>query len=336
MKRDYTIDTLRTLATLLVILVHTSAGYVNTGMRDNTFDLSFWVGNIVDSFSRICVPLFVLVSGMFLIGRSENFKQSYTKRTSRILIPLIAWSIIYIIYRVILSYLSNNTIEIIPIIKSIILGRPFYHLWYLYMLIGLYLFTPILNNNISKIPHKNLWFVSILLMIFGMINTSYNSVLGNQPIFILWFINYLGYFILGFLIKDYKKKISPIKLILVYLTSGLLISILSYYTAKDFGSLYFYGYLSPFVVIASLSFYMIFHQIDLKVNMLSKISHLTLGIYLMHVGVLEVLILGLRELNIHVFDNPIIGIPIKFVLVLFISIMLTKILNANKYLKKII
>ena len=56
----------------------------------------------------------------------------------------------------------------------------------------------------------------------------------------------------------------------------------------------------------------------------------------MHVGILEVLILGLRELNIHVFDNPIIGIPIKFVLVLFISIMLTKILNANKYLKKII
>lgn len=336
MKRDYTIDTLRTVATLLVILLHTSAGYVTTGMSNDTFDLSFWVGNIVDSFSRICVPLFVLISGMFLVGRNETFKQSYTKRASRILIPLIAWSIIYIIYRAILSYIAHNTIEITPIIKSIILGRPFYHLWYLYMLIGLYLFIPILNNNISKISRKNLWIISILLIIFGMINTGYNSILGNKPIFILWFFNYLGYFIIGFLIKDYKKKISPIKLILVYLTSGVLISILSYYTAKYFGNLYFYGYLSPFVIIASLSFYMLFHQINLKENILSKISHLTLGIYLIHAGILQVLTLGLRELNIHVFDNPVIGIPIKFGITLFVSIIIANIIYNRKYLRKII
>lgn len=72
MKRNYTIDTLRTIATLLVVLLHVSAEYVLDGMNSKIYDVSFWVGNIIDSFPRICVPIFVLISGMFLIERSGN------------------------------------------------------------------------------------------------------------------------------------------------------------------------------------------------------------------------------------------------------------------------
>ena len=85
MKRNYTIDTLRTIATLLVILLHVSAEYVTYATKHQILDTSFWIGNIIDSFSRIGVPLFVLISGMFLLGRNESFKQSYQKRASRML-----------------------------------------------------------------------------------------------------------------------------------------------------------------------------------------------------------------------------------------------------------
>ncbi|MWW23651.1 acyltransferase [Algibacter lectus] len=336
MKRNYTIDTLRTVATFLVILLHASTDYVTRGLNNKTFDLSFWIGNLVDSFSRICVPLFVLISGMFLIGRNESFKQSYTKRASRILIPLISWSLIYLFYRGTLNYIDNNTFDLLTLAKSIIIGMPFYHLWYLYMLIGLYLFVPILNNNISKISRKNLWRLSFLLLIFGMLNTGYNLILGNALIFFLWFLNYLGYFIIGYLIKGAKKRKSSSKLIILYITSCILISILSFYTAKYFGSLYFYEYLSPFVIIASLSIYTLFHQVNLKENILSKISHLTLGIYLVHAGVLDILCLIFIKFNINFLDNPIIGIPVKFAITLFLSLIMAYILNKNKYLKKII
>lgn len=182
MERNQTIDTLRTLATLLVILLHVSAEYVVTGKDNLTFDTSFWIGNIVDSFSRICVPLFVLISGMFLVGRSETLKQSYQKRASRILIPLIFWTTIYILYRVSLSFFKNTIINIEELLISIISGKPFYHMWYLFMIIGLYLITPILNNSISNISRNLLWKVAILFLLFGVLNTSYDEFMNNRSL----------------------------------------------------------------------------------------------------------------------------------------------------------
>lgn len=227
MKRNYSIDTLRTIATLLVILLHVSAGYVITGKNNLTFDTSFWAGNIVNSFSRICVPLFVLISGMFLVGRKETFKQSYQKRASRILVPLISWTIIYILYRVAISFIADNPIDIKSLLASVILGRPFYHMWYLFMIIGLYLITPILNNSIYYASRNTLWTVAILLLLFGMINSSYDQILNNKVSFILWFVNYLGYFILGYLIKDSKNSFSFLVLSSAYIISSILIAVLS-------------------------------------------------------------------------------------------------------------
>ena len=153
-------------------------------------------------------------------------------------------------------------------------------MWYLFMIIGLYLITPILNNSISYVSRNTLWTVAILLLLFGMLNSSYDKILNNKVSFILWFINYLGYFILGYLIKDSKRSFSFLALSSAYIISSILIAILSLYTIKQYNSLYFYGNLTPFVIIGSLSFYKFFHQLKLGRNVFSKISHLTLGIYL--------------------------------------------------------
>lgn len=336
MKRNYSIDTLRTIATLFVILLHVSAEYVIIGKKNLTFDTSFWVGNIVDSFTRICVPLFVLISGMFLVGRKETFKQSYQKRASRILIPLISWTIIYILYIIALSLIRNNPINVKDLLGSVFFGRPFYHMWYLFMIIGLYLITPVLNNSIYYVSRKTLWKAAILLLLFGMINTSYDNILNNKVSFILWFVNYLGYFILGFLIKDSKRSFSFLVLSSVYIISSILIAVLTIYTIKHYDSLYFYGYLTPLVIIGSLSFYKMFHQLKLKENIFSKIAYLTFGIYLIHAGVLNALNSCLAWLDINTFNNPIIGIPMKFGITFLISIILSWIITKIKYVKKII
>ena len=336
MKRNYTIDSLRTIATLLVILLHVSAEYVVKGKNNSTFDTSFWIGNIIDSFSRICVPLFVLMSGMFLVGRNETFRQSYQKRASRILIPLISWTIIYVLYRISLTFISDYQYSIKSILTSVISGKPFYHMWYLFMIIGLYLITPVLNIIISHISRNTLEKIAILMLFFGILNSSYDKTLNNKVFFILWFVNYLGYFILGYLIKDSKRVFSFFTLSATYITSSILIAVLSLYTIKIYDNLYFYGYLTPFVIIGSLSFYKLFHQLKLKENIFSKISHLTLGIYLIHAGVLHLLTNGLIALKINTLNNPIIGIPIKFFITLFISVIAASIISKIKYIRKII
>jgi surface polysaccharide O-acyltransferase-like enzyme len=336
MKRNYSIDTLRTVATLLVILVHASSEYINTGRMSLTFDTSFWVGNIISSFSRICVPLFVLISGMFLLGKKETFKQSYQKRASRILIPLISWTLIYILYRASLSFFTDKSINTDALLNSVVSGKPFYHMWYLYMIIGLYLITPVINNMIPKLSRHMLWAAALLLLFIGVLNSSFNISFYNKVTFMLWFINYLGYFILGYLIKDYKKNFSFLTLSATYIISSILIAILTVYTITFYDNLYFHRYLTPFVIIGSLSVYRLFLQLNLKENILSKISHLTFGIYLIHAGVLHVFNSGLQLLESDILSNPIIGIPIKFIVSLFISTVAVWMLSKVKYVRKII
>ena len=209
-------------------------------------------------------------------------------------------------------------------------------MWYLFMIIGLYLITPILNNSIYYISRNTLWTVALLLLLFGMINSSYDQIMNNKVSFILWFVNYLGYFILGYLIKDSKRRFSFLVLSSAYIICSILIAVLSMYTLKQYDNLYFYGYLSPLVIIGSLSFYKLFHQLKLKENIFSKISYLSLGIYLIHAGVLSVLTKVLSILEINMFNNPIIGIPMKFGVTFFISIVAAWIISKIKYLRKII
>lgn len=333
MNRNYTIDTLRTIAALLVVLLHVAASYVTSGISNNSFDFSFWAGNVVDSFTRICVPIFVLISGMFLLGRKDTFIGFYKKRASKVLLPLIFWSVIYLIYRAIVNYGMNSNFDAVNLIKTAALGKPFYHMWYLFMLLGLYLITPLLNRIISTSSRKAVWRIALSLLLIGMV---YDFFLGKKFLFIFWFISYIGYYMLGYLLKNSSTKISSTILFIIYLISGLLISILSYYTAKDFNSLYFYSYLSPFVVISSISIYILFQQIRYRENILSRISHLTFGIYLIHAGVLHALFIGKRKLDIQILENPIIAIPLEFAITFLISLLIATVLYKSKILKKTI
>src|SRR5690606_13568901 len=147
-------------------------------------------------------------------------------------------------------------------------------------------------------------------------------------------VDYLGYFLLGYLIKDSKLKISSTLLIANYIISGILISLLSYYTAKNHNNLYFYSYLSIFVIVSSISIYTLFHRFSFKENFLSRISQLSLGIYLVHAGVREVLFIGLKILNIHFLDNALIGIPIKFSIIFIFSLLIVYAIDNSKFLKK--
>lgn len=320
----------------MVILIHVAVEYVNPALKTHDFDLSFWAGNITDSFSRICVPLFVMISGMFLLGRTETFRESYRKRATKILIPLIFWTIIYIVYLVALRLIANVNPDIDTLLKSVILGQPFYHMWYLYMLIGLYLVTPLINLVIPNLSRKSLWLVAIGFLLFGMVHNIYNLLLENNLIFLLWFIDYLGYFLIGYLIRDCKTRISSSVLVITYLISGILISLLSYYTARQYGNFYFYSSLSPLVIIASISFFIWFRRLNLGENILSGISHLTFGIYLIHAGVLHLFGYLSDSYDVNLFDNALIGIPVKFTVALFISLGISWLFYRSRLLRRTI
>lgn len=327
--RNHSIDTLRTVATLLVVLLHISSYYVNQAQARGVYDLNFIIGNVVDSFSRVSVPLFVMISGGFLLGRTESLKIFYAKRVSRILMPFVFWSLFYLLMR-----LSEGE-SLIRLIGAIILGYPYYHMWFLYMILGLYFITPFINEHILKVSQNTIWYAAVLCLFLGFSIEVFDIKRGNSSLFIFWFVNYLGYFILGFLMKD-LKRVSPVFLICVYVVCSIIIALLTQSSLERNNNIYFYNYLSPFVIVGSISVYKYFSQIQIDKNFLSRIAPLTFGIYLIHPFVLHVLLKVNDSLSSKIIANGYLGIPVLFLFVFSLSLIGAHLLSKNRFLRKII
>lgn len=204
-------------------------------------------------------------------------------------------------------------------IKWWILGRPFYHMWYLYMIIGLYILVPVIINLKEKISEKIFLKLSIYMVFLGVIVHLYQNLFWM----IQWII-YLGYFMLGNSLKNYfeKRKININICIMGYIISSGCIFFLTEFIVKNNlldRKFYFYDNLSPFVIVGSISIYILFLKINLQETYLSKISKYTFDIYLVHAGILSIINL-ISDKFLKINFNGLWYIPLMSIIIFFISL----------------
>ena len=319
-----------------MVLLHVAAPFVTEGVRTAQFDFDFGVGNCVDSFTRICVPLFVLISGMFLLGRHETPLESYRKRASKMLIPLLFWSGFYLLYQYLIGMWCGPVLMPKQLLLLLIDGNPFYHLWYLYMITGLYLITPFINQFIERSSETQQWIVAGVLVVFAMVNTTFDAPFGTPPVFLFWFINYLGYFFLGYLLARHRFAFNSTLLLGIYFLSGSLIAWITPYTIREYGNLYFYGYNSPLVFVGAVSVFLIVQKAEIETNVFSRVSHLTFGVYLFHAFVLDAFNRLIAEQNWSLMENALTGIPIRFMLVTLASFATVHLLYKSRLFRQCI
>ncbi|MCO6148339.1 acyltransferase [Flavobacterium sp. NRK1] len=330
------VDTLRVIATISVILLHVAApGVVSLG----TIEMYDWnVANIFDSSVRFCVPVFVMITGIFLLNKDYDIKDFVTNKLFKIIIPFLFFSIIYILYTYGIQRIYNFDLKDLPsyALKSIVHGS-YYHLWYIYMLIGLYLITPILRIYTKNATKNNLKYFLILWFIFNSVNNySLNSYFPNFQISI--FANYTGFYILGFYLSKYNT-ITFIQGLILYI-SGTIITIAGtyYFAVKDnYFNEMFYSYQSFNIILQSIGIYIIIFKSDIRnklvkttVNLLSKHSF---NIYLIHALILSLLITYGMTWD---FISPTIGILTSTIVCLLLSLLTSVIIKSipglNKYL----
>ena len=147
-KRNHSLDIARMVATLTVVMIHCSATFV-ANYKQYTSEFIF--GNLFDSISRIGVPLFLMISGSLFLDehREVTLKGIFIKNIKSIAIITIIWAIIYSsVYNVIFPLLTSETINAKGFLNGIVKGHN--HMWYLYMIIGLYMITPFLKKFVCK------------------------------------------------------------------------------------------------------------------------------------------------------------------------------------------
>lgn len=320
--REYWLDYLRGLACLLVVSLHTAAPYLYE-IKDGLPTVGWHIGNLIDSFSRACVPLFFMISG-YLFFREKTPKIHNFKR---LIAAIIFYSLIAILYLVVTGQPAMHRLIKIPY------SNPFYHLWFLYVLIIIYIFAFFIK--IRELPLKSV--AVILFCIFIVLNPRSLNYLeqstfsGKERGFIdgtdMYFLTYaIAGALLGASIRTNHITIkwAGVFFCASYLLSSIAVSFLTYISTSKAGKFVgsHYDYNGPLVFAASISLFILLcnlpHQLPKYLHFtLIFISSISLPIYGLHAFILD----ALNRYGFRNYKNPLFDIPYSFSITIIISII---------------
>ncbi len=273
-------NSLRTLAALFVISVHICSPILTA--NNNVFNAAFSISSSIQIFTRVAVPIFVLISGRYLLSNwdEKSVISFYKKRMSRVILPFIFSIIIYGFYRIFIEKSATIT----SYIKDTLYGVPYEHLWFFYMIIGLYAITPILYKIKNKFSAKVFRNLGYILLVFAMISEMAQGMFQLKYIPIFYFVDYLGYFITGYSLKDYKPKFNPNNLLYIYIILSMMRGGCALLLQANGNMLWQCFHLSsnPLGTLSAIYLYLYFSNLRLERYRLADISKYTLGIYVIH------------------------------------------------------
>ncbi|MDR0470490.1 MAG: acyltransferase family protein [Nitrososphaerota archaeon] len=349
------IDLLKTVAIIAAIMVHVAGRWSISGQELNQLTpvaMTSWsVVLIYQSFAVLGVPLFLMVSGLLLlhpekIKENETLREFFKKRVARIGKPFLFWTGIYFVW----VFLVQNRPFSLGVLVQGTLNGAYTQFWYVYVLFGLYILTPLLRvimTHASQTLIKYfmaIWFISVSILPF--IGPMFPYQL-NSNVFIM--SGYIGYFVLGIYLcsVQVRRRITGALMLLGISLTALATYVLAASGAGE-GMYLFQAYLSPTVLFTAVMAFLLLKDKtsapEQKTNpasrgnkLLELVSANTFGIFFVHVIVLETIQQGYLGfmLNREIL-NPIIEVPLLTVITLFVSLGIILVLRKIPGLDKVV
>ncbi|MBD5269313.1 MAG: acyltransferase [Bacteroides sp.] len=286
MKRNISLDLLRILACMMVVFMHSPVPSSNA------------YGPFLSALSYItapCIGLFFMVSGALLLPVKTDYFTFLNRRFSKIIVPTLIWSLIYIGLNL---YESKSEINLLQQLGSL----PFSNqgsgvLWFMYTLAGLYLLAPILSTWVQQATKRELqcvlglWGITMcypLIQFIGLItNTSTTGIL-------YYFGGYAGYFLLGYYMRRFPDSMSVAASFGIAGFGIVLLLLLKYFNIPfDFYQLFWYE--SIFIVALAVVIWKTINYISKKYSQslhrygqyIEVISNVSFGVYLVHILIMR-------------------------------------------------
>lgn len=278
MNRNASFDLARLLACCAVIILHAAAGYLYQYGSIPSYQWHF--ANAVDSAVRWCVPVFVLLSGALNVTmKNVHYSGFLTRRLTRLSLVIFFWSAAFF------AYAGINNLN--DMAARLLAGQPYYHLYFLFLVAGLYLLTPAFASYTNAVGDRQAVITGSICLIIAMAAW---MITDRRMTAFTWFIPFIGYYLIG---GPLSRKPLPLLIAVPGLFISYLITVIGTWLLVDyFGpgtvGLYLYNYLSPSVIWMSICIFSIFIQLPIKgTALLVSLSAATLGVYVLHPMILE-------------------------------------------------
>lgn len=326
-ERIYYLDVIRIIACLMVIMMHSPVA-----LKEGESSV---VPGLISFIMLPCNGLFFMTSGALLFGSGLSYGQFMKKRLSRIVWPVVIWSVIYVFVD---AYMLG-----IPLNESIqqICWIPFHYInannamWFMYTLLGCYFIVPIVEPWLMKATKKELEMVLLMWVIsigLPMVTYYLNMPKFNHQSAWYYFGGFFGYLLLGWYMTKYE--ISWKKIILSFVLAVFFYAVVKIQSPVDWP---YYCYLHPSTVCYSFGLFgLIMKSVPSSVSDKTKTTLVSLsacafGVYLIHV-----LFLTKWLKNIEFLDTLSVGasIGVRWILttvVCFSIILLLRKLPFSKY-----
>ena len=319
-------DAIRLLAFFFLLCCHAAdpfyaaAAYATSGASVDT-ELVQWAvkwGSLV----RPCVPLFVMLTGVLSLPTKNSMESFYKKRIPRVLFPFLIWSVIYyltpwftgllgmdssVVYKL-FSWAENDSQSFTDGFANVI-RIPYTfnfiacHMWYIYMLIGLYLYLPIFSAWVERATKRQkeiilmLWGISTFLPYFTkyVSQHAFGTCEWNSFGLFYYFAGFSGYMLLGHYIQHYIhwNWNQTLMISLPLLIIGFYITYIGYSYIMDLPEKtpeqveLFWTYNSPNVAMMTIACFLLVYRIRINpdsriASWLANLTTCGFGIYMIH------------------------------------------------------
>lgn len=316
------LDVVRFIAMFTVVCCHCTDPFnFYPGTAPNIGEIKLW-GAIYGSVLRPCVPLFVMITGALLLPVRGDASTFYKKRIPRVFYPFLIWSVLYNLFPWITGLLGLNPqiiLDFFPyageevmrqsfsVSLEYILMIPFnfsilaVHMWYIYLLIGLYLYLPVFSAWVEKASERAklmfllAWGVTLLLPYYYQFVSNYlwGTCSWNSFGMLYAFAGFNGYLLLGHYLKNLEWSLKKTLTIGIPMFAvGYAVTFLGFrhitalpeYTDEMLEL--FFTYCSLNVVMMTIPVFMLVKKVKVNSERMKKaLANLTVcgfGIYMIH------------------------------------------------------
>lgn len=349
------LDVVRFIAMFTVVCCHCTDPFnFYPGTAPNIGEIKLW-GAIYGAVLRPCVPLFVMITGALLLPVRGNASTFYKKRIPRVFYPFLIWSVLYNLFpwitgllglspQIILDFFPYAGEDVMrqsfSIALEYILMIPFnfsilaVHMWYIYLLIGLYLYLPVFSAWVEKASERAkltfllAWGVTLLLPYYYQFVSNYlwGTCSWNSFGMLYAFAGFNGYLLLGHYLKNLEwslKKTLAIGIPMFAVGYAVTFFGFRHITAlpefTDEMLELFFTYCSLNVVMMTIPVFMLAKKVKVNSERMKKaLANLTVcgfGIYMIHYFFTGPSVMLVRAVNIPIG----LQIPVAAILAFAVS-----------------
>lgn len=341
-------DLLRVVACMAVIILHCCGGW----LTDSPVGSANWnILNIYDGLVRWCVPMFIMLSGMFMLDPKKpvSIPSIFYKYILRLLVALVVWGGIYALFDNWPGWRGISWDWFVSTAKSVLMGNTHYHLWFLPMMMGLYLLTPVLRAFVRGASRADLHYFFLLSFLVTYLlptllklwpNAAVSHWLSELNLYAL--AGYTAYYVAGYYLKTYTiGRVAEFVIYGLGIGGGVVTVMGTLWLSRAQGSLngVFYSYLAPNVAAMAVAIFVLFRYVlgvsdeRSRRQRLGGVAKVTFGMYLVHDFFIALLgRLGLARPAL----TPALAVPLLAVVIFLCSFavawLISKIPFVGKYL----